>query len=583
MKNYIHKSAVFMFIIIAPLYYTHAQNSVEMLDEKFQLEKTISDRLEQILKTRLDKKHFDVTVEAKIKRKTPLLPNAANFGSKTSNQLAIEAMQGWYTKELNSRPFELDSVTITLSLADIVNPKYREDLNTWLQFWVKANFESKGEALVISRPSDVLIIKESESATSWSKISWENIERYQNLFGMLLLGFFYAASHFFKSRPNNSANSASVAAPQNMPVVQVLPAEHTVSAVPQLYQRQADESKIEERIRQLKAKIAWVSPNLKKQINSLIMLWAENETGSYIKIAAYIEALAESSTSLPRDSAASMPKLPDNARLHLPKALTELQQMTTTDILNLYQEIYMDLLAKDLTDHEPRHIGFEFLTSLNTRELQSVFDSLSEPFQILLLTRLPKAVRMRYTQTTDLNKLRQTLNKSLTCEDPTDQQLLLELQAWQNKQAMIANSSSDLVFKIAKLRETWSEISRLEETLWIHQVTASHPEMKERLMQEEHHLCFITEWSTEKIRKFCLQIKTGDLAAAMICLPFLSDKIMNACGEQTRKEIQAEMQGLSEPKLSARFERFVNAFDSYIDNENDNSVTALRIVKPSAS
>ena len=579
MKNYIHKSAVFILIIMAPLCNTHAQSSVDMLDEKFHLEKTISDRLEQILKTRLDKKHFDISVDAKIKQKTNQRLSAVPKYN-AAGELNLGAIQSWYAKELTSRPFELDSVSITLILADAVTPKYREELNTWLQYWVKANFDNKGEGLIISRPADVLITNEPTS--TWSKISWKNIERYQNLFGMLLLGFFYALANIIKSRSKKS--TPIVVAQQSAPALQIMPAERMVASTPQLYQNQADEFKTEERIRQMKAKIAWVSPTLKKQINSLVMFWVENEAASYIKVAAFIEALAEGSASLPRNSAASMPKLPDNAHLHLPKALDLLQQMTAADTLNLYQEIYMDLLSKDLGDQEQRYVGFEFLTNLNTNELQSVFDSLSDPFQILLLTRLPKDVRLRYTQTTDLNKLRQTLNKSLTCEDPTDQQLLLELQAWQNKQAMIANGNSNLVFKIAKLRETWSEISRLEETLWMHEVLTTHPEMKERMMREEqHHLYFITEWPTEKIRKFCLQTKTGELAAAVTCLPFLADKIMDVCGEQMRKEIHDELKSLNKPKLAARFERFVAAFDAFVDSENTDIYPSLNIVKSNAS
>ena len=44
------------------------------LDEKFHVEKSISERLEQTLKTRLDKSYFDITVEAKLKRRLEAAP-----------------------------------------------------------------------------------------------------------------------------------------------------------------------------------------------------------------------------------------------------------------------------------------------------------------------------------------------------------------------------------------------------------------------------------------------------------------------------------------------------------------------------
>jgi hypothetical protein len=580
MKNFIGRLIALILVVLVPLQFIYAQNSIEELDEKFHIEKTIAERLEQTLKTRLDKKHFDITVEAKLSRKNKItLPSSQSYRAKTEEQLTVEAIQSRYAKELNLRPFELTSVSITLSLAEVVNPKYRDDLNTWLQQWVRANFDSKGEAIVTTRPADVFAIKEATPVTKVNKNYWEKVEKFQNLVGLLILGLFYLIGHYFMSR-SIQKNAVQATAPiQKLQPIQITPVDQIATSVPQLYQSQSENIKIEDNIRKIKLKIAWVSTNLNKQVNALVMFWLESDSNSYLKIAAFIEAIAESNTLATRDSSVTIPKLPEDSQLYLPKALIELQQMKSIDVFNLYQEIYVDLISKDLSDHEPIRAGFEFLTSLSTLELQSVFDSIPESYQIRLLTSLPKSVRVRFTQTTDLNKLRLILNKSLTTEDPTDQQLLIELQAWKNKQAIYEDSKSDLISKISKLRETCSEISRLEETLWVHQVTIDYPELKERLMQEKHHLCFITDWPVEKIRKFCLQTTTSDLASAMICLPFIFDKIMSVCGEQTKRELQVEINGLSEPKVSARFERFVNAFDNFIKNENISYTVTFNEVK----
>jgi hypothetical protein len=493
----------------------------------------------------------------------------------------MEDLQSWYLKEQSSRPFEMESVMITLSLSSEVNVKYQETLNVWLQSWVKANFQLKGEALVIQRPADMFSNTETTGVINKTKLSWEHIERYQNILGMMFLGLLFIVAQLSK-KLFSERKLADVNA-KNSESKQIVSMVNSVSGLPQVYNLNADSLEIKESIRLLKVKIAWMSPNLKKQINPLIMYWSEKNFESYIKIGAFIEALAEGGAVLPESSRLSMPKLPSDAHLYLPTALLQLQKLSSFELLAIYQEIYTDLLAKDLSDYENEHMGFEFLSHLSTVELQTVFDFLSEPYQVALLTRLPKTVRMLYTQTADLNKLRHILNKSLTAEDVTDQQLLFELQAWQNKKTGHAITGSDFVFKISKLRETWSAISRLEETLWMREVTSAHPAMKESLMKQEHHLCFMNDWPTEYLRKFCLQTKTVDLAAAITCLPFLSEKILNACGELTRKNILSEMSSVSESKLTARFDDFINSFDAFIENENFSLVSQLRIVKNDAA
>jgi hypothetical protein len=128
MKKYIQFLTISTVVFFSYLHFAHAQNSVDELDEKFHLEKTISDRLEQTLKTRLEKKYFDITVEAQVKRKANA--NVPPVVKSKNGRLNSDEAQNWYAKEMNSRPFELDSVMITLTLADEVNPLYREDLNT---------------------------------------------------------------------------------------------------------------------------------------------------------------------------------------------------------------------------------------------------------------------------------------------------------------------------------------------------------------------------------------------------------------------------------------------------------------------
>ena len=88
MKKIIGRYIAIVLMVSVPLQYGYAQNSIEEFDEKFHIEKIIAERLEQTLKTRLDKKYFDITVEAKISRKNKnTLQNNQIYKAKTSEQL----------------------------------------------------------------------------------------------------------------------------------------------------------------------------------------------------------------------------------------------------------------------------------------------------------------------------------------------------------------------------------------------------------------------------------------------------------------------------------------------------------------
>lgn len=523
-----------------------AQNMVNELDEKFHLEKSITEKLEQTLKTRLEKNYFEITVEATLHHKSTTVGKKHLEDMKTSDNL-----QNWYNNEINqatkqnARPFELESVVITLGLSDQVDLKYRENLKIWLQSWVQASFGSRGEAQVIIRPSDVLTKTNKTLSVEDSKFN--GVGKFQNLLGMLFLGCAFLLGRLLQGRTRKKSVSYTT------PGVEATGID-------------SDELMQKESIRSLKSKIAWISPGIKRQIEVLIASWSDKESQSYLKIAAYLEALAEGGASMPEGSKTHLPILPAHVHLSIPKALANLQELETFVQLSLYQEIYSEMLAGELVEREPRHHDFEFLQTWSETNLREAFAFLPEPCQVTLLTRLPPSLRRLYSQIADPAKLRSILNYSLTHREASDQELLRELHTWQKGQEQ-NTSAPDFAFKIAKLREVWSVFSRADEAFWLHQVALTHPEMKDSLACVSTNLAFFGDWSSESIRKFCLLSKSRELAAAGRFLPFLVTPILNACGETTRKEIQLEMENLTEPKLSQNFDKFVAAFDHYVETE----------------
>ncbi|MGE5087255.1 MAG: hypothetical protein ACM3MG_13195, partial [Bacillota bacterium] len=187
---------------------THAQSMVSELDEKFHLEKSISERLEQTLKTRLEKDYFDITVEAHLKRKALNL-KVRDHATTDNNS---EELQKWYSNQVRSlsrqmanadgidaaRPFELESLVVTLGLSDRVDAAYREELKGWLQKWVTTSFGTKAEAVVLVRPSNIIQRNDSSQGSGLS--------RYQNLLGMIFLGLVFGGAFLIQQRRNRPTN-----------------------------------------------------------------------------------------------------------------------------------------------------------------------------------------------------------------------------------------------------------------------------------------------------------------------------------------------------------------------------------------
>lgn len=555
------KTLVLFFTFFASIMFTpptHAQSMVSELDEKFHLEKAISERLEQTLKTRLEKDYFDITVEARLKRKGINV----KIRDHASTDISTEDLSKWYSNQMRSlsrqianadgidaaRPFELESLVVTLGLSDRVDAKYREELKGWLQNWVTTSFGTKAESVVLTRPSNIAQKNDLSPASGLS--------RYQNLLGMIFLGVVFAGAFFFQPRRRATNTTPTIMVTEPTPVV--------ANTTPAL---SVEENEHKELIRSLKNKIAWISTGMRAQVDQLIVKWSDSTDQNYLKIAAYLEALAEGGISLNETSRAPVPVLPQHVHAALPKALSHLQDLEAAITLSLYQEIYSEILSGGNLLIETRHPEFDFLRSLTNEELINVFNSGNESFKVALLTRIPSEQRRRFSELLPQEELRRILNYSLVVQEITQDELKEKLEQWQMAKGLQKNPPVDVKMKFTRLREVSSVLSRLEETLWVKHLISIHPELKDSFMAEGPHMAFMTEWSPDTFRKFCLSTKTRELAAAAKCLPFLETQILATCGEITRKEIQAEMKSLEDARLHQYFDQFTSSFDAFVEGE----------------
>ncbi|MGE5084961.1 MAG: hypothetical protein ACM3MG_01575, partial [Bacillota bacterium] len=393
------------------------------------------------------------------------------------------------------------------------------------------------------------------------------LSRYQNLLGMIFLGLVFGGAFLIQQRRNR---------PTNMNATMVVSEPTPTMAQTNTPTLLVEDNQHKESIRSLKNKIAWVSTGMRAQIDQLMAKWSESTNENYLKIAAYLEALAEGGISLNETARAAVPILPPHVHAALPKALSHLQNLEPSTTLALYQELYSEILSGGNLLIESRHPEFDFLRTLPNTELLNVFNSGNEAFKVALLTRVPTEVRRRFSEILSPEELRRILNYSLIVQETSHEELKEKLEQWQGKKDSQKSPPVDIKMKFTRLREVGTVFSRLEETLWIRHLISIHPELKNSMMAEGPHMAFITEWPSDTFRKFCLSTKTRELAAAAKCLPFLETQILATCGEVTRKEIQNEMKTLEDARLQQYFDNFTSSFDAFIEGEHKNHIPVTK-------
>lgn len=561
-KKWIGLAFLVQFIF---LFSTHsrAQTLVNELDEKFKLEKSISERLEQTLKTRLDKNFFDITVEVKLKIRP------VGFSAHRMEEMRhSENFKSLYVSELNqavrqnSRPYELEALKITLGLSDQIDQKYRESLKAWLTDWANSMFGKIAEAQIIIRPSNVTLTKNSPFQGGFWEALNSSLARYQNFLGMIFLGLVILFMRYFPANKKSAVNAI-----EPVPQVVALPLSEVAASEPMLVS--SDDSNKRNNLLSLKKKIAWLSSGMVSHTENLISLWMERDAKSHLKIAAWLEALAEGSSGAAENYRAPIPTLPPAVHALLPKTLAALNEMDLGSQYNLFQEVYSDILAGEYQEKEPRYQDFEFLQRWPESDLIQAFNHLERSSQVTFLSRLPKAVRKKLSASLDQNLLRDVLTSSLQQEPATDEQLLKDLLAWDEvHHPKPRKASPDFVYNIIKLRDAWSALPPLEEALWLYQAVLNYPELKEKLSHCKDNVAFLGDLAPEQLRKICMMTKTRELAAVIKLLPFLRSPILGVCGEMMKRDVLNEEVILVEPALTQNFNKFVDAYQKTIRDEN---------------
>lgn len=507
---------------------TRAQNNVHDLDEKFRLEKVISERLEHTLQTRLEKDYFDVSVEVKIRP----LPTRGLANIETES----------------NRPYETESVTITLGLSDQVKNSYKESLRVWLSKWTQTSFGEKGSFNVVVRASN-----KAEKVIPQVKTSEFDISRYQNLIGLLFVGLVFGASFLYQFARHRKA---STSLPQGLSEQPLLTVSNSASETTPL---QGNAQSI---LDSVKTKIALLTPSLPAQVEHMVQKWSYGETENHIKLIAFIEALAEKSSSLNRDNKSSIPTLAPHMHAKLAHGLIEFQNYDPHYQLSLYQEIYTELLLGSPLAIESMAQEYRFIEQLADTDFQNLIAFLDDTYKVALLNHLTNDQRRQFCALVGEQEFSRLLNHSLNCKEPSETEFNEKINEWHKDQK--DNFDSHLEIKFAKIEEIISSFSRLEEARFLHQLVQTQPEILPYMQRQRPQIAFMAHWSSAALKKFCHSNKTRELAAAAVSLPFLHELLLKNCGPSTRIALELEILNLTDPtKIKKSFEDFVNSFDLF--------------------
>lgn len=510
----------------------------DSLTEKYNLEKSITERIEQSLKPRIEKGYFDVSVDVR------LAP-------------ARHASTG---KDYNA----IQSVKITLGISDKVNPSYRMALEDWIKKWSESSFGAKGEAEIVVRGSeDASLSEKNQPKENWLSI----LVKMQNLLGMIFLGVILAAMRFVSFKTKSTAGNLPVEASQLPVVVDTMSEVKKIAVSSEVSINRADD---EGHLQTLRLKIAMLVPNALERTEGLINKWSQSVNPQYIKIAALMDALTESWRFSAEKSKTASPSLPPACLSVLPDALFNLQNLKYEEKLFLYKEIYADLISENVLDIHAEELSF--LNELTDSQVTSLMEVLTETEKVTVFMQMSSEMKYRYLAGLPQGQVDTLLEQSLSMEPISYKDIRKKIQDWQSAVLLGGQDAHKNHMRLAKLRESVSQLSIEDEATWLFRAYQKHRDSIHKIHPDLNQIGLIPFWPHEKIQKLCMSTKSRDLAAAIEKIPFLKEPFLRACGDTTRNEILKASLNFTEDSLAKSMESFITTFNEFSSKGSPESV-----------
>ncbi len=209
---------------------------------------------------------------------------------------------------------------------------------------------------------------------------------------------------------------------------------------------------------------------------------------------------------------------------------------------------------------------FVFVEQIDNEKLKSLFSFFDLSQQVAFFMKTPRASVQRLTSVLDKKLVMQILTESAFLKEASDEDLIAAMQLWQESQQTKAEVIEvvDVNEKFLRLKEIWLELSVKDKALLLENLSSENPGLEAFFLQGQEQVNSLKNWSPEKLRKFCLQMRTRDLAAAITELPFLAETILSVCPESMKKAILFEVQSMDAVKTQGHFDSFVFSFERYI-------------------
>lgn len=209
---------------------------------------------------------------------------------------------------------------------------------------------------------------------------------------------------------------------------------------------------------------------------------------------------------------------------------------------------------------------FSFIEQLNNEKFKELFFFFDLPLQVTFFMKAPRANVQRLTSILNKKTVVQILAESALLKEASDEDLTAAMQLWQetrqNQPAVVEVVEANE--KFLRLKEIWLELSAKDKALLLEKLSKEFSGLESYFLKGQEQINSLKTWSPEKLRKFCLQVRTRDLAAAIKELPFLSEIILSVCPQSMKTAILLEVHSMDTLTTELHFDSFVLTFERYI-------------------
>lgn len=561
-----------------------AQIDSDMIQKKLQIEKEFTSVLADKIKTTLDPKFFDISVQVSLEEYTP--PSKKNDGRKGPDSskaekdkvLPLDAKLGLIDtekliqdykneiqliqeskktivqiKEDNTRSFRIKQVTIFAGLKEELGPAYIAEFEKWLNAFATNEYGKKTKVSVqtVKRPLQINKIQEIEP---WSLRN--DLKQFETLIATVLaalsLFILLLLSKLIESKDAKSLRSLKVDLLENsssksqnkLPETLALPAKDDNKLPEQQFQHE----KLTQQIENVRENIRYLILSSDNRLKEMFAAWLDEGDKSILKASNFVEILVslriKNLSDAEKTKIHDILKVLDFSKTVKTKIIESLRQMTNQlnqQRLQILDQIYWEIVASQTSDVNQFNVPFGYLDQLSEKDILPFLSDQPLNVKSMVIMAMPKPNMEKIIKNLSFEDTKEIVKKSLEIDEINSAEVTMISEALKIKFSNF-NVQDNKIKTISVLPDILTSLSFSEQFSVLSEFETKFADKMQSLRREFVTLYWIDSWHDQYRKKFLESLDTDSVLALLFIRPKLKTSVLAALTERAQIIVNDDLQ-----------------------------------------